>query len=43
MPTAGGLVISGVTLKDDGTYTCEARNILGVMTSLARLTVQGKK
>ena len=43
VPTAGGLVINGVTLKDDGTYTCEARNILGVMTSLARLTVQGKK
>ena len=37
VPTAGGLVINGVTLKDDGTYTCEARNILGVMTSLARL------
>ena len=43
VPTAGGLVIKDVTLKDNGTYTCEARNILGVMTSLARLTVQGKK
>ncbi|CAH3043317.1 unnamed protein product [Pocillopora meandrina] len=38
--TAGGLVINDVTLTDDGTYTCEARNILGVMTSLVRLTVQ---
>ena len=43
VPTAGGLVIKDVTLKDNGTYTCEARNILGVMTSLASLTVQGKK
>ena len=43
VPTSGGLVINDVTLKDDGTYTCEARNILGVMTSLASLTVQGKK
>ena len=43
VPTAGGLVINDVTLKDDGTYTCEARNIIGVMTSLASLTVQGKK
>ena len=43
VPTAGGLVIKDVTLTDDGTYTCEARNILGVMTSLATLTVQGKK
>ena len=41
--TAGGLVINDVTLTDDGTYTCEARNILGVMTSSVRLTVQGKK
>ena len=37
VPTSGGLVINDVTLKDDGTYTCEARNILGVMTSLASL------
>ena len=43
VPTSGGLVINDVTLKDDGTYTCEARNILGVMTSLASLTVQGEK
>ena len=43
VPTGGGLVINDVRLKDDGTYTCEARNILGVITSLARLTVQGKK
>ena len=41
--TGGGLIINDVMLKDDGTYTCEARNVLGVMTSLARLTVQGKK
>ena len=41
--TAGGLVINDVTLTDDGTYTGEARNILGVMTSSVRLTVQGKK
>lgn len=38
--TGGGLLIKDVTSKDDGTYTCVARNILGVMTSLARLTVQ---
>ena len=41
--TAGGLVINDVTLTDDGTYTCEARNILGVMKSSVRLTAQGKK
>ena len=41
--TDGELVINDVTLIDDGTYTCEARNILGVMTSMAKLTVQGKK
>ena len=40
--SAGGLVINDVMLIDDGTYTCEARNILGVITSLASLTVQGK-
>ena len=43
VPTGGGLVISDVTLTDDGTYTCEARYILGVMKSSVRLTVQGKK
>ena len=41
--SAGGLVINDVMLIDDGIYTCEARNILGVITSLASLTVQGKK
>ncbi|XP_022777456.1 roundabout homolog 3-like, partial [Stylophora pistillata] len=38
--TGGGLLINDATSKDDGTYTCVARNILGVMTSLVRLTVQ---
>ena len=30
VPTAGGLVINGVTLTDDGTYICEAKYILGL-------------
>ncbi|PFX20276.1 Peroxidasin-like [Stylophora pistillata] len=38
--TGGGLLINDVASKDDGNYTCAARNIRGVMTSLARLTVQ---
>ena len=36
----GGLMIRDVTSQDGGVYTCRARNILGVMTSLATLTVQ---
>ncbi|KAL9952577.1 hypothetical protein ACROYT_G039847 [Oculina patagonica] len=35
-----GLMITDVTSKDEGTYTCVARNILGVMTSSAILSVQ---
>ena len=37
-----GLMIRDVTSQDGGEYTCEARNILGVVTSSATLTVQGK-
>jgi len=37
----GGLLIIDVTSQDGGMYTCEAKNILGVMTSSATLTVQG--
>ncbi|XP_067031074.1 uncharacterized protein [Acropora muricata] len=35
-----GLMIRDVTSKDNGIYTCEARNILGHVTSSASLTVQ---
>lgn len=35
-----GLMIMDVTSKDNGMYTCEARNILGHVTSSASLTVQ---
>jgi len=38
----GGLLIADVTSQDGGMYTCEARNILGVKTSSATLTVQGE-
>ena len=38
----GGLMITDVTSQDGGMYTCEARNILGVMKSSASLTVQGE-
>ena len=38
----GGLLITDLTSQDSGMYTCEAKNILGVMTSSATLTVQGK-
>ena len=31
----------GLIIKDGGLYTCKARNILGVITSSAALTVQG--
>ena len=37
----GGLIIGDVTSQDGGLYTCKARNILGVITSSAALTVQG--
>ena len=37
-----GLLITDVTSQDGGMYTCKARNILGVMTSSATLTVQGE-
>lgn len=39
----GGLMITDVTSQDSGMYTCKAKNILGVTTSSATLTVQGKK
>ena len=38
----GGLMITDVTSQDGGMYTCEVRNILGVKTSSAKLTVQGE-
>ncbi|KAJ7376491.1 hypothetical protein OS493_034227 [Desmophyllum pertusum] len=39
-PSRGGLLITSVTSQDDGMYTCVASNILGVMTSSAKLSVQ---
>ena len=39
----GSLMITDVTSHDGGMYRCEARNILGVVTSSATLTVQGEK
>ena len=39
--TRNGLMIRDVTSQDRGVYTCKARNILGVVTSSATLTVQG--
>ena len=42
MQSRGGLMIRDVTSQDGGVYTCRARNILGVVTSSATLTVQGK-
>ena len=39
--TRNGLIIRDVTSQDGGVYTCKARNILGVVTSSATLTVQG--
>ncbi|CAH3046810.1 unnamed protein product, partial [Porites evermanni] len=38
--TRNGLMIRDVTSQDGGVYTCKARNILGVVTSSATLTVQ---
>ena len=40
--SSGGLMITDVTSQDGGMYTCVARNILGVKTSSATLTVQGE-
>ena len=37
------LMIKDVTSQDRGVYTCKARNILGMMTSSATLTVQGEE
>ena len=41
MQSRGGLMIRDVTSQDGGVYTCRARNILGVVSSSATLTVQG--
>ena len=41
MQSRGGLMIRDVTSQGGGVYTCRARNILGVVTSSATLTVQG--
>ena len=38
----GTLMIRDVTPQDGGMYTCQAKNLLGVVTSSAILTVQGK-
>ena len=38
----GTLMITTVTSEDGGMYTCQAKNILGVVRSSATLTVQGK-
>ena len=38
----GELLITDVTSQDGGVYTCKARNILGVITSSATLSVQGE-
>ena len=38
----GTLMIRDVTSQDGGMYTCQAKNLLGVVTSSATLTVQGK-
>ena len=43
MKLRGSLMIRDVTSHDSGMYTCKARNILGVMSSSATLTVQGKE
>ena len=37
------LMIKDVTSQDGGVYTCKARNIFGMMTSSATLTVQGEE
>ena len=41
VPSGGGLIIRDVMSQDEGMYTCVARNILGEMTSSAKLSVQG--
>ena len=41
-PSRGGLMITDVTSQDEATYTCVARNILGEMSSPAKLSVQGE-
>ena len=40
--SSGGLMITDVTSKDGGMYTCVAKNILGGKTASATLTVQGE-
>ena len=39
VPSPGGLMITDVTSKDQGRYTCVAKNILGEVTSSANLSV----
>ena len=41
MQTSGGLMIQDVASRDGGVYTCKVSNILSVVTSSAKLTVQG--
>ena len=35
-------MIKDVTSRDGGMYACKAENLLGVITSSAKLTVQGR-
>ena len=42
LQSRGTLMIRDVTPQDGGMYTCQAKNLLGVVTSSAILTVQGK-
>ena len=39
--SGGGLMIRDVTSQDGGVYTCRGKNILGIVSSSATLTVQG--
>ena len=41
MQSIGGLVIRDVMSQDGGVYTCRGKNILGIVSSSATLTVQG--